>query len=84
MFYTVYTKVAFFWAFFCLFCFLDIVAGKLKIFRGKGTREEDLQEQRQNHMLLFVLWTEWAIAPLYVHFITPLHGMADTQHKSYV
>jgi len=46
----------------CLFCVSWILLqGSLKMLEGKGT-EEDPQEQRWDHLLFIVLWTEWAIA----------------------
>jgi len=58
----------------CLFCVSWILLqGSLKMLEGKGT-EEDPQEQRWDHMLFIVQWTEWAIALVCVHYVTPLHG----------
>ena len=58
----------------CLFCVSWILLQEsLKMLEGNGT-EEDPQEQRWDHMLFIVLWTEWAIALVCVHYVTPLHG----------
>ena len=58
----------------CLFCVSWILLqGSLKMLEGKGT-EEDPKEQRWDHKLFIVLWTEWAIALVCVHYVTPLYG----------
>jgi hypothetical protein len=83
MFYSVCTKVALFFGLFCVrFVLPGYCCREVKnMLEGKGEGEEDPQGQRQNHMLFIVLWTEWAIALACVHFVTPLHGMADEQES---
>lgn len=63
--------------FLCCLCCLNIVAGKLeKYVRGKGTREEDPQAQRQKSHALNCAMDRMGNCSVCVHFVTPLHGMA--------